>query len=173
MSDSDESDDSEAERREQREIAARFNERKRKNEEQIQATIDARAVSLGLVANTAAAATANPSIEELYDFKAGQSDKCALCGETTPLNECLYNSSCALSKPGGINKGIRGSHSRHRICKDCWFEGKSGNKPFANEDSDHTNCPGCVKGQKIFTPEVLVPRVEKKLKIVNGIIDLT
>jgi hypothetical protein len=159
MSDSDdEAAELAAELAERQEIAAKA--KKRSAEESMQSAINARAESLGLV-------TYKNTMEEKYKFLPGQSDECAICSKTTPLNNMLYNSSCIYPDKHGINKGIRGTHTRHRICEACWFDGKDGAKPFAAQDSDHTNCPGCLKGQPIFTPRTEdegLSRAEKRAK---------
>lgn len=89
--------------------------------------------------------------ENVAQYLPGQSDKCAICGENTPLNQCRANQSCSYHRIKNAGN-YEDKHRRHRICNTCWFTGKNGAKAFDDEATNHINCPGCLKNQPMFLP---------------------
>lgn len=62
---------------------------------------------------------------------------------------CCQCESELCVRPGNALRALScfqkyGDDGSHKICTTCWFEGKDGRTPFADEGGDH-RCPGCVK----------------------------
>ena len=166
MSDS-ESDDEAAQLRERQEMAASNKKRQlaKLSTEGLQSVISDRIVSLGFTIPVTA--PGEKTMEEQKHFIPGQSDICAICGSDTPLNDMLENQSCIFRDAEGVNKGKQGTNARHRICRTCWFTGKDGTMAFAAEETNHKKCPGCLKKQPIFVPEVAKQKFSRPAEIIE------
>jgi len=59
--------------------------------------------------------------------------QCCVCEQSTSYSDALIPRACPY-----------GSDRQHRICPDCWWNGKRGKIAFASENASH-HCPGCKK----------------------------